>query len=148
MPRSGSILRSQPEVSLLSDIESLSASLGEKYEEIRMIHNLTASLELQDDPSETCEELLKQLIVCVKCETLIIQLESDDDERFLGGVQGIGKAIALDQLAQMVRAAIGESENRTSNRYASHASCDRIGIPKRSSSIILSAMNWPVAESS
>jgi putative nucleotidyltransferase with HDIG domain len=98
----------ETEVSLLSDIESLSASLGEKYEEIRMIHDLTASLELQDDPSETCAELLEQLILCVKCRSLIIQLEPDDDEQFLGGVQGIGKSISLDQLAAVVRAAIDE----------------------------------------
>ena len=111
----------ESEVSLLSDIESLSASLGDKYEEIRLIHDLTASLELQDDPRETCAELLEQLIVCVKCESLIIQLEPDDDDRFLSGVQGIGKSISLDQLATLVRAAVIERD---------HNKCEIDSIPE------------------
>ncbi|EMI47335.1 HD-GYP domain-containing protein [Rhodopirellula sp. SWK7] len=97
------------ELSLLSDIESLSASLGEKFEEIRMIHDLTARLELQDDPSETCQELLEQLIVCVTCETLIIQLDPDDDDVLGGGIQGIGKPIELSTLDNIVLAAMDEN---------------------------------------
>jgi len=102
-----------PEEALLSDIESLSASLSEKFEEIRMIHDLTASLELQDDPSETCHELLEQLIVCVKCQTLVIQLAPDEDECFGGGMQGIGKPIAVDDLDAVIRATLQESGSET-----------------------------------
>ncbi|MCM2370018.1 HD-GYP domain-containing protein [Aporhodopirellula aestuarii] len=107
----------EAELSLLSDIESLSASLGEKFEEIRMIHDLTARLELQDDPSETCQELLEQLIVCVPCETLIIQLDPDEDDFLGGGIQGIGTPIALSDLDKIVHAAISENglQHRSGN---------------------------------
>ncbi|MFG0288174.1 MAG: HD-GYP domain-containing protein [Rhodopirellula sp. JB044] len=105
----GAAMSNETELSLLSDIESLSASLGEKFEEIRMIHDLTARLELQDDPSETCQELLEQLIVCVSCETLIIQLDPDEDDVLGGGLQGIGRPIELTDLDRVVHAAIVES---------------------------------------
>lgn len=104
------IVSDEPEQMLLAEIESLSSSLSEKFEEIRMIHDLTASLELQDDPRETCNELLEQLIVCVKCETLVIQLDADDDDWFGGGMQGIGKPIDTDKVNLLVQAVIEEEQ--------------------------------------
>lgn len=93
-----------PEESLLSDIESLSNSLGEKFEEIRLIHDLTSRLQLEDDPGQTCQELLTQLDICVGCRTLVIQLEPDEDDPGVGGIQGIGRSIGLNDLDLIIRA--------------------------------------------
>lgn len=92
------------EESLLSDIESLANSLGEKFEEIRLIHDLTSKLQLEDEPTDTCRELLEQLDVCVHCRTLVIQLDPDEDESCGGGVQGIGQAINLNDLDAVIAA--------------------------------------------
>lgn len=97
-----------PEEELLSDIESLSLSLGEKFEEIRLIHDLTSQLQLDDDPSDTCRELLEQLDVCVRCQSIIIQLDPDEDDVSGGGIQGIGQPISLDELDRIVQAAIDD----------------------------------------
>jgi len=93
-----------PAESTLSDIESLANSLGEKFEEIRLIHDLTSKLQLEDDPTDTCQELLEQLDVCVHCRTLVIQLDPDEDDLYRGGVQGIGRAISLSELDAVVAA--------------------------------------------
>lgn len=98
------VMTLNPEETLLSDIESLSNSLGEKFEEIRLIHDLTSRLQLEDDPSQTCQELLEQLDICVGCRTLAIQLEPDEDELVGGGVQGIGRSISLDELDVIIEA--------------------------------------------
>ncbi|WP_283431392.1 HD-GYP domain-containing protein [Neorhodopirellula lusitana] len=97
-----------PEESLLSDIESLSNSLGEKFEEIRLIHDLTSRLELEDDPTETCQELLEQLDVCVRCQTIVIQLQPDEDQSG-GGIQGIGQPMALDDLELVIAATLNHN---------------------------------------
>lgn len=95
-----------PEQELLSDIESLSQSLGDKFEEIRLIHDLTSHLQLEDDPTDTCRELLEQLDVCVQCQSIVIQLDPDEDDVSGGGIQGIGQSINLNELDLIVQAAI------------------------------------------
>ena len=100
-----------PEEQLLSDIESLSQSLGDKFEEIRLIHDLTAQLQLEDDPRDTCRELLKQLDVCVRCQSIIIQLNPDEDDIDGGGALGIGQPIDFNELDLIIQATIEHVDN-------------------------------------
>ena len=90
---------------LVNDVENLSLTLADKFEEIRLIHDLAASLELDDQPADICEELLEQLSVCVRCQSLIIQLDPDEDELLGGGLQGTGTTVELPELDAIVAAA-------------------------------------------
>ncbi|KLU01532.1 putative membrane associated protein [Rhodopirellula islandica] len=65
---------------LVNDIEQLSISLSDKFEEIRLIHDLTAKLELESDANAICIDMLKQLSVCVPWQTAVVELCPADPE--------------------------------------------------------------------
>lgn len=63
---------------LVNDIEQLSISLSDKFEEIRLIHDLTTSLELQSDADDICINMLNQLSACVPWKTAAVELSMAD----------------------------------------------------------------------
>ncbi|MEM6365142.1 MAG: HD domain-containing phosphohydrolase [Planctomycetota bacterium] len=98
--------------SLSGNVDQLSELLCDKFEEVRLIHDLTARLELDDDPTEVCDDLLVQLHDCLHCESLIIQLDPEDEEIIGGSMQGVGEPITLSQLDEIIDAAITENAQK------------------------------------
>ena len=78
----------------------LSESLSDKFEEVRLIHDLTARLELDDDPAELCHDLLQQLAGCVSCRSLLIQLEPDEGQT--GSCLGVGEPLESDEVETLI----------------------------------------------
>lgn len=105
-------LRSANE-SLNDDVARLSESLCDKFEEVRLIHDLTARLELEDDPTEVCSDVLLQLHGCLNCECVLIQLNPEEDEPVGGQCLGVGREMTLPQLDEIVDAAFTEDAGKT-----------------------------------
>ncbi|EKK03258.1 metal-dependent phosphohydrolase [Rhodopirellula baltica SH28] len=91
---------------LVNDIEQLSISLSDKFEEIRLIHDLTANLELESDADDICIDMLNQLSVCVPWKTAIVELcpadaecVADEPDRLI-----VGQPISSQELDSMIAA--------------------------------------------
>jgi putative nucleotidyltransferase with HDIG domain len=92
---------------LVNDIEQLSISLSDKFEEIRLIHDLTAKLELESDANAICIDMLKQLSVCVPWRTAVVELcpadaecVDEEPERL-----SVGDPIDMSELESIIAAA-------------------------------------------
>ncbi|MEM9365878.1 MAG: HD-GYP domain-containing protein [Planctomycetota bacterium] len=89
---------------LLDDIERLSLSLSDKFEEVRLIHDLTSQLELDDEPSQICRELLGQLHVCVSSRSIVIELaQLDECPNRQATVQSVGEPVDKADLDAILR---------------------------------------------
>lgn len=99
--------------SLTDDVDRLSVTLCDKFEEVRLIHDLTARLQLDDDPAEVSRDLLSQLKDCIHCRSIIIQLDPDEDDIVGGSCQGFGRTVSLPELDEMIGAAVRIDEGQT-----------------------------------
>ncbi|MFG0265060.1 MAG: HD-GYP domain-containing protein [Rhodopirellula sp. JB055] len=92
---------------LVHDIEQLSISLSDKFEEIRLIHDLTAKLELESDANAICIDMLKQLSVCVPWRTAVVELCPADAECLDEEPErlSVGDPIEISELESIIAAA-------------------------------------------
>ncbi|MEO9590612.1 HD-GYP domain-containing protein [Rhodopirellula bahusiensis] len=91
---------------LVDDIEQLSICLSDKFEEIRLIHDLTANLELESDADDICIDMLKQLSVCVPWKTAVVELCPEDAECVVNEPDRliVGEPISSSELESMIAA--------------------------------------------
>jgi len=94
------------------DVIRLSESLSDKFEEVRLIHDLTARLELDDDPADVCHDLLQQLARCVSCRSLLIRLEADEDQS--GSCLGVGEPLGSDEVEALISELLPHQRTTTS----------------------------------
>lgn len=108
---------------LLDDIERLSLSLSDKFEEVRLIHDLTSQLELDDEPSQICRELLGQLHVCVSSRTLVIELaKSEEGANRLPAVHMVGEPVDKVELDAILQDAFRNAEaSECETRVVNHS---------------------------
>lgn len=92
---------------LVHDIEQLSISLSDKFEEIRLIHDLTAKLELESNAEEVVLDMLHQLAVCVPSKTFIVELAPADTDCLDGEPDRllVGEDLSTSEIESTVAAA-------------------------------------------
>lgn len=88
---------------LLVEIASLSTSIGDRLDERGWMDGYSSDPRFESDPGDISHELLEQLNHCVPCQTLVIQFEPDEDDT-LGGSQGYGQTIRLNELERIIDA--------------------------------------------
>ncbi|NND98586.1 MAG: HD domain-containing protein [Pirellulaceae bacterium] len=75
---------------LESEVEQLAEALAARYEELSLIHNLSASLTLGEAPITVIEKLLAELLRCTDADTLAILLEPDEASEAVASVHCVG----------------------------------------------------------
>ncbi len=94
-----------------AEIDRIAEALGEKFEEIRLIHDLTEQLCLDQDVGGFCVELLDTLKHCLGVENVAIELAADADSGFSGQWHQVGEPITPVHWQAMAGAAWGECQN-------------------------------------
>ena len=86
-------------------IDRLTDALAQKFEEIRLIHDLTQRLSLDQAIEQLCQELMESLRHCISTSTLAIELDADVDSDFAGHTLQLGEKLDWERVRGLARAA-------------------------------------------
>ncbi|QDT04402.1 Cyclic di-GMP phosphodiesterase response regulator RpfG [Rubripirellula lacrimiformis] len=64
---------------MADEMERLTEALSIKFEELSLIHQLSEQLKLDEDPATLCDCLLNELAPCITANTLLIDIERDEE---------------------------------------------------------------------
>ena len=94
---------------LEQEVEQLADALAARFEELSLIHDLSESLTLDDDPTNITKSLLGELSPCVRASALAILLEADEDAGSENSMEFIGQEFPQDWLMRVSDEAEAES---------------------------------------
>ncbi len=105
----------QPE-SEFEEVDRLASALSARFEELTLIHELSQSLTLSEEPTPVIRKLLDELLPCIGAESLAISLQEDELSQSETVLEFAGRSFDgrwLDALADAVtEAAEGTSKSR------------------------------------
>lgn len=122
-----------PAVRVERELERLSEALGEKFEEVRLIHDLTDRLGLDQDVSELGGELMLSLRRCVRVDTLAMELVADPGSGFAGYSDQVGERIELCELRELTESAWREGTRALGDRPIPGDRAATVAVINRSS---------------
>ena len=82
-PGLGSVHDGDEVAVLRSEVDTLSESLAIKFEQLTLIHGLSEHLEIHEESSEVCEQLLEDLLPCLDATRMLIELFADEEHQVL-----------------------------------------------------------------
>ena len=89
-----------PEIVEPSEVDQLADALAARFEELSLIHTLSASLSLGNEAEEVINLLLSELGPCIDASTLAVLLDPDEETGFDGFTRFVGESIDSDILRQ------------------------------------------------
>ncbi|MEM9589649.1 MAG: HD-GYP domain-containing protein, partial [Planctomycetota bacterium] len=93
---------------LEDEVDRLTTSLLEKFEEISLIHELVEQMQLDMDVSDICGPLMERISDCVSADTVAIELLPDDIRGTVLQLYQFGTEIPEKELSAIAELAVAE----------------------------------------